>query len=1308
MMAGSAFAANLDVNDPTPFVVENTSLGFENVTLRNDGLITGDGTGTITASGTYLLQSGTVHQVGLGGAAGVSKTTTGRVVLTGENTYTGDTSITRGVLQVGDGVTGSLSGDTVVTVGLLGRLEINLADQGNFSSRIVNNGGVRMTGSNVNIVSSNISGIGAFTQQGTGTTILTGSNSYIGFTTVENGTLQIGDGVSGSIRSLSLVFVQSNGTLAVNLADGGTLANVITNQGVVRAIASGTNTITGVMSGAGRFEQAGTGTTILTGLNLYTGDTYVQSGTLQIGNGLTGSISSSSDVYIDEGATLALNLGNNRTFRSDIENSGLVAAIASGTNYIDAVISGTGSFVQAGTGTTVFEDSNTYTGSTAVLSGTLKAGVSFAISDASAVYVDSNGVLDLRDTDQRIASLADGANGGGEVRIDNAYLEVGASDSSFTTFSGSITGSGGWLTKVGQSSQLTLTGTSTYDGVTEVYEGVLQIGDGVSGEINSASLVSINEDANLRIKLANDGVFANQIDNAGIVFAVADGVNTISGLISGTGDFVQYGTGTTIVTGANTYTGKTIVATGTLQIGDGVTVGSSIADSSDVLVYEDATLGIKLANGETFSNAIENDGTVRSLVALGVTNTIDGSISGYGSFIKEGEGTTIFNNTTAHSYTGETYVAYGVLQTGTSNVLSRFSNHYVGLGGTLDLAGTDQDVGMLTGVGVVDLGSGGTLDVGAYTHDSGIFAGEITGSGMVAKRGEGTWVLTGNSTFEGELFVADGNVGLFGSLASHVDNHGGFYGTGYVAGSVTNHSGGLITGGDISAPGTLRIGGGFYQEDGTYLVQLASRKNYSRIEVAGEAELDGYAILHPVAKYKPKRDDKLTILTADGGVSGKFSKLQNELPASMLKPKLVYKDDRVIVEFEQQKFSKLSGLTPNQKSVARGLDKASNKRSLDRLFDKLNDLSIDNVPDALSKLSPEQFAAIFNIGFATSQLQFGNIERRLEDARRGSSGFSTNGLALTNSHGSINYDGAPLVNEKDGLTLAGWDGRSVVGKQAVAPVISESRWNFFMTGVGEWADVENTRNALGSEFSTGGITIGADYRVNSNLVVGVAGGYTHTGSDLNDGGKVEVNSGRGALYGTWFNDGFYVNALAGGAYNSYDTRRSTFGGKARGDTNGGEFDALLGTGYDFKCGGLTFGPIGSLQYTYIGLSSFTEHGSDAPLHFKRQHQDSLKSTLGIKASYDFNVCGVTITPEVRAQWLHEYLDSTPAVESSFASGVGSFSVNGAKIGRDGLLLDAGVTAQFNPNLAVFAYYTGDLARSNYTANSVNGGFRISF
>ena len=93
-----------------------------------------------------------------------------------------------------------------------------------------------------------VSGTGSLTQMGAGTTILTGTNTYTGGTTISAGTLQIGSGgTAGSIVGN----VTDNAALAFDRSD--------------------TVTFAGVVSGTGSLTQMGSGTTILTGANTYTG-----------------------------------------------------------------------------------------------------------------------------------------------------------------------------------------------------------------------------------------------------------------------------------------------------------------------------------------------------------------------------------------------------------------------------------------------------------------------------------------------------------------------------------------------------------------------------------------------------------------------------------------------------------------------------------------------------------------------------------------------------------------------------------------------------------------------------------------------------------------------------------------------------------------------------------------------------------------------------------------------------------------------------------------------------------------------------
>ena len=105
------------------------------------------------------------------------KSGTGTLTLTGTNIYTGNTTINAGTLQLGNGgITGSITGD------------------------VTNNGILAFDRSNELPFAGNISGNGRVTQIGIGTTILTGTNTYAGGTTINAGTLQLGDGdCTGSI-----------------------------------------------------------------------------------------------------------------------------------------------------------------------------------------------------------------------------------------------------------------------------------------------------------------------------------------------------------------------------------------------------------------------------------------------------------------------------------------------------------------------------------------------------------------------------------------------------------------------------------------------------------------------------------------------------------------------------------------------------------------------------------------------------------------------------------------------------------------------------------------------------------------------------------------------------------------------------------------------------------------------------------------------------------------------------------------------------------------------------------------------------
>ncbi len=194
-----------------------------------------------------------------------------------------------------------------------------------------------------------ITGTVSFTKTNSGTLTLLTANDYNGVTTIGQGTLQVGNGVtSGAIGTGSLV---NNGTLLMQQPVNGTLSNPI--------------------SGSGALVQAGTATLSLAGSNSFTGGITINSGTLQIGTG--GTIGAGN---VTDNASLVFNNPATNAFRN--------------------VISGTGTLTVLGGATVDLDADNTYAGSTFVNSGTLLVKASIAtgpVTVASGSRLGGNGTI---------------------------------------------------------------------------------------------------------------------------------------------------------------------------------------------------------------------------------------------------------------------------------------------------------------------------------------------------------------------------------------------------------------------------------------------------------------------------------------------------------------------------------------------------------------------------------------------------------------------------------------------------------------------------------------------------------------------------------------------------------------------------------------------------------------------------------------------------------------------------------------------------------------------------------------------------
>ena len=307
----------------------------------------------------------------------------------------------------------------------------------------------------------------------------------------------------------------------------------------------------------------------------------------------------------------------------------------------------------------------------------------------------------------------------------NSNLALGgtltlAPNSAKITIGGSITGANA-LTVNGSGTAL-LTGANTYTGTTTITTGTLQVGNGGAG----------------------GSITSNVADSSHLVYDVT-GATTYNGIVSGTGSLANIGSGTLVLTGANTYSGGTTITAGGLQIGAGGAVGSIGGNVTD-----NGTLTFDRSNALTYA----------------------GIISGTGGLTQAGSSTLTL--TGASTYSGATTVSTGTLSFGVANAVGTTSAVTVASGATLALNNNAGTVGSLGGAGNVFLGSAALTEGNANSTTT--FSGTIYGTGALTQSGTGTLVLSGANTYSGGTTISTGGLqigagGTTGSIAGNVTDN---------------------------------------------------------------------------------------------------------------------------------------------------------------------------------------------------------------------------------------------------------------------------------------------------------------------------------------------------------------------------------------------------------------------------------------------------------------------------------------------------------------------------------------------------------
>ena len=806
----------------------------------------------LTGAGTTFGLTGVIN-----GAGNLTKNGAGTLILTGANSYAGDTLVNAGAFFVNGDQTGATGPTSVASGALLGGSgviggNVTLANGATLAAGASNVGTLTING-NLAL------GAGSVLDFEFGQANVAGGSLNdlvnVGGNLTLDGTLNVSAPTGGSFGpGLYRVFNYGGGLtdngLTLGAMPGGSAVslqtavagqvNLVNTAGLTLSFwdgAAGPKNNGQIDGGTGVWRIGGGSnnwTDSAGALNAdYTPDSFAifsaTPGTVSVDNG-SGNVRASGMQFASNGYVItgdALTLTGAQALIQVGDGS---AAGAGYTATIASEITGSAGLVKTDLGALVLTGANSYTGGTRIDGGTLALG---------------NG----------------GATGSiaGDI-VNDAALVVNRSDT--FTLDGAISGTG-TLTKLGGGT-LILSGTNSYSGPTTIGGGIVQVSSdanlgAVTGSLSlqggvlqaGASFTSVRN-----IQLGSPT--SNSIDTRGFNVTLAgtmgDGANNSPG-----NDLNKLGSGTLTLTGANTYSNRTLIADGTLALAGAGSIGSGnlLVAGGAVFDISQTTTGarvIQLNSGPAGTIALGG-----KVLTLGLSNSFsdwsgpiaDGGIAGgVGGRVVVAAPNGAVRFFEANSYTGGTTVASGTFELSGAGSLYSGGAVTVNGGATFGIAGLTgpgTTIGDLSGAGVIALG-GKTLTFG--TGNSTAVTGAIAGNGGgLVKTGAGTVTLGGANSYTGTTNVTAGTLLVNGDQAAAtglttIASGATLGGSGRIGGDVIVADGGTLAPGAGGA-GSLAINGNLALGGGSLLDYEFGRANNpgglfnDLVNVGGDLTLDG-------------------------------------------------------------------------------------------------------------------------------------------------------------------------------------------------------------------------------------------------------------------------------------------------------------------------------------------------------------------------------------------------------------------------------------------------------------------------------------
>ncbi len=875
------------------------------------------------------------------------------------------------------------------------------------------------------------------------------------------------------------------------------------------------------------------------------------------------------------------------------------------------------------------------------------------------------------------------------------------------------------------------------------------VGDAIEVGVSSGTPT----DGLLTITGAGTVVSVESIDLAALIIGVAGGgapapavgvVNILDGAevtVRGTG----FNSGINIGRGANSDGTLNVSGTGTLVniqgpqgiIAVGANFGGEIGDGDALMtVTDNAVVNLSgLTPNQGFFSVGNGSGTGLLQVNTGGTVNIDGrlriSVANSGGntqtgSVEIGAGGTIIANLVEMGDRG-TLTGDGTL---VANQL------FVGSGASVDLTDISSVAELI-------------LAGGSYTSSDDPFQLGVGGDQLVDISGGGSLSAPGDveiggfgsavtvSIFDaGSLFDAGGDVLVNDSLV--LNNGGAFTTTGNflieTGGRVSGDGGSLTalvttvgTGGTLApgnTPGILDITGDLVLDGGTLEFEIAGANpgEFDQINVDGDVDLlNGTLSVALLNGFNPG-GQSFDLISATGTLDiGTGVTLLNAGPGPDFTVDVTSSGvfNLATLTFTARDIAAAPGLNEKQLNMALYLDDLCPRiegltspgaaaLDLDARCGSLRSGSTTDaqVISALDQITPDEVIASFNSLLRFSQLQHGNLSRRLNGLRSGASRVDLSNLQIITDNASIS--GANLQRLADALNSSNF-----------------GRWGFFTEGRVNFGERDLTSAAPGYDFETVAITAGTDYKLQDNLYLGVALGFNEVNADYDVGGGMLMQSYSLSLLGTYFQgDTFYVDGLLTYTWNDIETDRRIFysdsGGpvarKARGDTDGDSLSAGVGTGMDFTQGRWVWGPHAGFNYSDTTVDAFNETGAlGLNLAMPGTNTESMTVNAGVHASYTLTPSWGVVVPYAQVDYIREFENTSGDerirfVQDTFArdplAPTEPVRVSNGGIDPNYVSWAVGVHVQFIRGIAAFIDYRGTVGLNDLDINEIAAGIRF--